>query len=117
MTETNEPEEVVEEPEQAAGLFRFKRSGPNWDLNILDAEIDNGRKDLTRYRDSIDEVLASIKADKRSPRLAEFKEAYTDGRILEMPILNETVEKGDRGGATLEYRTKLRQILNSIPEA
>ena len=113
VVEIPEPEEV---PPPAATILDFRRSGPNFDVSILDKLISSGRHDLKPYRDSLDDAVAQIPDDKRSPRFAEFREAY-NSRILEMPILKESAQKGDRDGEALEHQGKIRRIINSLPEA
>lgn len=114
-----DPEAVVEvnaEPTVAADqgfqVSDFKRSGPEYDLNILDNLADGRRGDLKPHRDAI--VAAVTDADNRSEALTVFKEDFESHRVLNMPVLNEAV--ANKQSTAMDLRGQLWKIIKSLPQ-
>lgn len=124
MTE-NEPEEIVEPDEtpeeledtqdfQVNYLEEFRKTGLR-DLQYLEAAIDGGRKDLIPHLTAVEEAMALIPDDKRSPRLTEFKDRYEQDRYLDTKLLKEALAKGDLHDAAVPVRNALWRALKSVP--
>lgn len=99
--------------DQGFELLDFKRSGPEYDLNILDNLVDNRRGDLKAHRDAINEAIEN--ADNRSEALSVFKEDFESHRVLNMPVLNEAVLSHQ--STAMDLRGQLWKIIKSLPQS
>jgi|SRR6478609_5013925 len=90
----------------------FRRSGPEYDVNILDNLADGRRGDLKAHRDAI--VDAVTEADNRSEALKVFKEDFESHRVLNMPVLNEAV--ANKQTTAMDLRGQLWKIIKSLPQ-
>lgn len=110
---TEEAPEPTPAKDQGFELLDFKRSGPEYDLNILDNLVDNRRGDLKAHRDAIDEAVQN--ADNRSEALSVFKEDFESHRVLNMPVLNEAVLSHQ--STAMDLRGQLWKIIKSLPQS
>lgn len=96
---------------------KFRRSGPNWNLRLLDDAAKAGRRDIAHKLREIDKVIDTLSDDKRKVRVAQFKKDYRQRRILRMPLLNDIVQTSDPDRSVRRVRNRLRQTLKSLPES
>lgn len=108
---------VLDVPGRQSRVQVFRRSGPNFNVRLLDRAAEAGRRDVAYALRRIDEALEELPKDKRRRRIQRFVEDYEEKRILRMTLLNEIVQTTDSDGKVRRVRNKLRQILKSLPES
>lgn len=96
---------------------KFRRTGPNWNLRLLDRAAKAGRRDIAHKLREIDKTVDTLPNDKRRVRVAQFKKDYSERRILRMSLLNEIVQTSDPDRSVRRARNRLRQTLKSLPES
>ena len=101
-------------PAEPTRVTNFLESRPDWDVNILDRAIKNGRRDLVAKVAALDAAIESLPDDEGDSRVKEVKTTYKESRILHLHLLNRAVKDG-RVGAVKTARDKIRQTINSLP--
>ena len=97
---------------------RFKRSGPRFDVRLLDDAIKKGhRSDLRRYVSQIEDAVSDLPDDPHPSRVVNFKKTFAKSRIIDMVELNDAVNKGDRDGIVKQVRNRLNGVIKSVPPA
>lgn len=96
-------------------LENFRESRPDWDVNILDRAIANGRIDLQPKVDAIDKAVGDLPTDPDESRVNQFTGTYREFRLLKLRLLDKAVEEG-RVGDVKEVRNRLRRLIKSLPE-
>lgn len=114
---TEDPEAVVDvtpdpipvEPNHV--IMDFRRSAPEYDMDIIDKLIARGRGDLVPFRNAI--VDAVDEGDERSDLVGQFKAHFETTNKLDMPLLNEAVNNGHVTARDL--RGRLWKTIKSLP--
>lgn len=107
--------EVLDRPDNRTRVERFRRSGPSYDMQLLEDAITKGhRSDLRPHVRRIEALVDSLPDDKRRTAIQKFKADFAKGN-LRMGLLNEIAGDGsDR--EVLEVRNRLRRELKRLPE-
>lgn len=118
-----EPGEVVggdalEPTESKANPIRkFVKSGPAFDLSILDEAVTEGnRHDLKPKRDLLVSLVGSLTDDKRRTKIAGVRSDFEKKRVIDTAALDEAVADNTDDADTLKIRNKIRQTIKSLPE-
>lgn len=90
----------------------FRDSAPEWNVNILDRGIKNGRRDWVRPVRQIEEAVKAL-PDEEKGRVKQFKARFNQDRVLEMNLLNEAVKDG-RVGNIKKQRDAIRQAIKKV---
>jgi len=105
----------VQEPkhrDDSPRVENFRKSAPEWNVNILDRAIEAGRQDLVK---PVRDIEAAVKAlpDEEDTRVARFKERFKEDRRLEMMLLNEAVQDGRTGTVQIQ-RDAIRRAIKKV---
>ena len=107
--------QVLDVNEVRTRVVRFKKSGPKFDVGLLDAAIEKGhRSDLRKYVNRIEDAVADLPDDKRRTKLVEFTETFEKKRVLDMPLLREASENAPK---VQDVQKRLNSIIKSVPPA
>jgi len=94
-------------------LDNFRKSGPEWDVKILDRVADQGRRDIVRQIRLIETYVKALPTDQKDTRVKEFVEHFEKHRVLKMALLNAAVADG-RMARVKTYRDRLRQAIKKV---
>ena len=108
---------VLDVPEDATAVQKFKRGAPNYNVRLLDDAVKKGRRDLAKYIQQFNKAVDALPNDTgKKSRVAAFNTYFEKNRIMKMTLLNEAISKGKRGEAVKTQRDKIRSIIKSLPE-
>lgn len=107
------PEPEKPEFDDAPRVVNFRKSGPHYNVNILDRAVKHGRADLAPKVKRIERLVRQLPDDKKDTRVAQFVEHFEERRFLDMPLLHEAVKHG-RSGTVKDVRNRLNGVIKSI---
>lgn len=94
---------------------KFLEGGPQWDVNILDRAIKNGRKGtVQRVVEGFDHQVNRLPGDEpHDTRVDQFVKIYKARRVLHMGLLNAAVDNG-RVGLVKQVRDQIRNLISQL---
>lgn len=106
---------VLDIPEPKTRVQKFHKSGPNYNVKLLDKAVDEGRRDVKDEVRGFDKAVDSLPDDGHKSRVTWFKSYYKEHRVLKMPLLNHAVANG-RVDNVKEVRDEIRRLIKSLPD-
>jgi hypothetical protein len=89
----------------------FRQTRPNWDIKVLDRAIRNGRHDLRRFVNSIEQDVQAIDNDIKNDNVQAFLNGFKRDRVLKLHLLNDLPSQFTK---VLRVRDRLRSTIKQV---
>ena len=110
-------QELLPETVEENVIRRFSKTGPQYNLYIIDEAIANDRRfDLQPKRDVFVKLVGDLSDDKRRTKIAAVREEFEKDRIIRTDLLKEVVTESPDDAETKKIFNKIRQLVKSLPE-
>lgn len=99
-------------------IQRFRRSGPAYNVKLLDRAVtEDRRNDLKKPIAEIEDIVNDLAKDNRRKRIVTFREEFDKKRVINIGIL-KTVIKEDNDPDRSVHRAivRLHRLIKALPE-
>ena len=95
-------------------LANFKESRPDYNVNILDRVVEQGRRDVKRHVERLEHSVSMLPDDLKDKKVKQFKDGFANKRILRMKLLDEYIKDGGKSARVKVERARLNSIIKKI---